>query len=473
MELHFYNTLSRKKEKFQPIESGKVKIYTCGPTVYDFVHIGNLRAYATADLLRRALETAGFEVIHVTNITDVDDKTIKGSQSTGKDLKTFTLFFEKSYLTDISEMNVLSPTHLPHATEYINKMIEYVGKLLQSGHAYSSSDGIYFRIESFPNYGKFANLNHVSVKARIKNDEYDKESPADFALWKFKTLEDGKVSWPAPFGEGRPGWHLECSVMSTDFLGQPFDIHTGGIDLIFPHHTNEIAQSESLAGKSLANLWLHNEFVMIDGEKMSKSLGNIITLREIKDRGFNPLSLRYLFLTTHYRQKQNFTWKALGGAQNALERLVDKLAEDLSPALPKGEGDIKTPPPLEGPPAGRAGVWEGFHIKFNHAINDDLNMPQALAIVWEVVKDISLSLADKQSLIFEFDKVLGLGLQKVVTAREKEIVEIPEKVKKLVSEREELRKKGDFKKADELRKTLFDNGYIVEDVKGGSKIRKS
>ncbi|HEY4506528.1 MAG TPA: cysteine--tRNA ligase, partial [Candidatus Paceibacterota bacterium] len=333
--MKLYNTLSHSLEEFEPIDPANVKIYTCGPTVYGPVHIGNLRTYTVGDILVRALRNQGYKVIHVENITDVDDKTIRSSREKKVSLKEFTSDFTNAYFKDLDNLNILRPTQSPRATEQenITAMIDMISSLIKSGHAYKSEDGVYYRISSDPEYGKLAgkvgpSSEGPTFRSRIKNDEYEKEAVGDFALWKFQTPEDGEVGWDAPFGKGRPGWHIECSAMIHRLLGEPIDIHTGGVDLIFPHHTNEIAQTESAFGDQVANIWLHNEFIQVDGKKMSKSLGNVITLREIIKKGFSPLALRYLFLTTHYRQKQNFTWEALTAAQIALDRLTHLLATD-------------------------------------------------------------------------------------------------------------------------------------------------
>ncbi len=455
MELKLYNTLTKQKDLFKSLEPGKVKMYTCGPTVYDNAHIGNLRAYLTADILRRVLISNGNNVNHISNITDVDDKTIKKSREENKTLANFTQEYTRNYFEDISTLNILKPTESPRATdlENIRVMIAMIEKLIEGKVAYSADDGVYFRVKYSADYGKLAG--GISIGAsRIVNDEYDKENASDFALWKFHALADGDVGWDASFGKGRPGWHIECSAMIHRLLGEPIDVHTGGIDLVFPHNTNEIAQTEAAFGKQIANFWVHNEFMTMEGQKMSKSLGNIITLREIKEKGFVPMALRYLTLMTHYRQKQNFTWEALDAAQTALDRLIE-----ITKVRPSG-------------PEGLTFVTIKWRERFFDAINDDLNTPQALAVVWELVRDTSLSPNDKQVLIFEFDKVLGLDLQKQAQQRQKEISEIPEEVKKIIAERESAREAKDFKKADELRKKIQELGYLLEDTDTGTKIKK-
>ncbi len=443
--LKVYNTLTRKKEIFKPLKDKKVGMYVCGPTIYNYVHIGNLRAYIFADILRRYLEFKGFKVKEVMNLTDVDDKTIKGSQEQGETLRKFTEKYEKAFLKDISALNIKKPEVMPRATEHIKEMVAIIKKLLDKGIAYKTKDGIYFSINKFKDYGKLSKIKLKELKAgaseRVLKDEYDKKSVNDFALWKFYTKEDGNVFWNTELGKGRPGWHIECSAMSTKYLGKSFDIHTGGIDLIFPHHENEIAQSEAAFEKPFVKYWMHNEWVLVDGKKMSKSLGNFYKLKDITEKGFSPLDLRYLFLTKNYREKINFTWKALKTSQTSLQRLKN-IIQSL-------KDDKKTN--------------QEYLKKFEKAMDDDLNTPKALQVVWNFVRDKKA--VGKINTLKKIDLVLGLDLFK------KEEIKIPEKVKELVAERESARKEKNWEKADSLREEIKKLGYRVDDTEEGPKIK--
>jgi len=444
--LKLYNTLTRKKESFKPLKKGSVRMYVCGPTIYNYVHIGNLRAYTFADILRRYLKFKKYKVKEVMNLTDVDDKTIRDSQKSKKSLKEFTKVYEKAFLQDISSMNIEKPEILPRATEHIREMVALVKKLLDKGIAYKADDGIYFSIKRFKGYGKLSGIKAKELKAgaskRVSKDEYDKASVNDFALWKFYTKEDGNVFWDTAIGKGRPGWHIECSAMSSKYLGQPFDIHTGGVDLIFPHHENEIAQSEAATGKKFVKYWLHNEWVLVDGKKMSKSLSNFYKLNDIIVQGFSPLDLRYFFLTKNYRQTLNFTWEALETAKTSIQRLKNIVAE------------LKDDERLN----------QGYVDEFEKAMDDDLNTANALQVLWKLVRDKKAP--GKIQTIKKFDSVLGLKLF------EKEKIKVPAEVKKLVEERESARDKKEWKKADSLRDEIKKLGYEVSDSKDGSVVRK-
>ncbi len=447
--IKFYNTLSRKEEIFQPIYDGKVGVYSCGPTVYNFVHIGNLRTFVFEDILRRAIKANGLQVKQVKNLTDVDDKTIRDSQKAKVSLKEFTEKYSDEFFKDSDALNIERVEVYPKATEHIAEMISLIERLLEKGLAYASDDGVYFAISKFPAYGKLAHLDLDGLKAgasgRVLSDEYEKENVGDFALWKFWDENDGDVKWEAPFGAGRPGWHIECSAMSTKHLGETFDVHTGGIDLLFPHHQDEVAQSEGCTGKPLANYWLHAEHLLVDGKKMSKSLGNFYTLRDVLDKGFDPLALRYLFLGATYRSKLNFTWEALEGAQNALRKL-QVLARELEAS------------------AGKAGKYEQ---DFLEAVNNDLNTPQALAVMWMMLDDASVPSASKAASLLTFDKVLGLKLEDHVGKRR----EVPAEILDLAKQREEARAAKDWQKSDELRDLIISKGFTVEDTPDGQKIR--
>ena len=450
MALKFYNTLSGEKEIFSPIKPPMVRLYQCGPTVYNVAHIGNLRTYITNDILRRTLEYDGFKVNQVMNITDVDDKTIRRSREEKTSLKELTSKYEKIFLSDADSLNILRPASLLRATENIAGMVALIEKLLEIGAAYKASDGIYFDISKAKNYGRLANLKiENSAMSRIINDEYDKENPRDFALWKFRAEEDGEVFFDAPFGVGRPGWHIECSAMAMGALGETLDIHTGGQDLIFPHHTNEIAQSETATGKQFSRFWLHGGFVNMGSDKMSKSLGNIIALKDIIERNFHPLSFRYLALTLHYRTPMRFSWKALEASQTTLLRLIDHFSK-----LAKDVGKINNE----------------YGENFKEFLNDDIDTPQALALVWKLLKDESVAESDKRATLLDFDRVLGFNFEKLKEELKKSAELIPEEIKTLAEERERARKEKDFKKSDELRETINEKGYDIKDMNEGYEI---
>ena len=447
MEIRLQDTLSGEKKIFEPIKQGEVSIYNCGPTVYDSAHIGNFRTFIMADTLRRVFEHNNYKVNQVMNITDVDDKTIRRSQEEKVSLKELTEKYEDLFFTDLNSLNILKPTHTPKATENIQEMISLIERMLENGTAYKSSDGVYFDITKSLNYGKLANLKlENEAKERIANDDYDKTNPRDFSLWKFHTEEDGQVFYEAPFGKGRPGWHIECSAMSMNVLGETIDIHTGGQDLIFPHHTNEIAQSEAVTGRTFVNYWIHGGFITIDGKKMSKSLGNIFTLQTLREKNIDALAFRYFVLGAHYSSMLNFTWEAVEGSETALKRLRIKFQN------------------LKGNDNSVNDSEEKYSDLFNYSINNDLNMPVALAVVSEVLKDQKISDGKKKELILKFDKVLGLDLDKV------EKFEIPENVKILINDRNQARNDKDFAKSDELRQKIEDFGYDVKDTPLGTEV---
>jgi len=460
--MQIYNFLSRKIEEFTPVDPTIVGLYTCGPTVYDYVHIGNWRTFVFEDILKRVLVFNGYKVRHAMNITDIDDKIINKSRELGVEYKDLTAKYEKAFFDDLEKLNILKADIYPRATEYITSMIRIIEVLLEKGFAYKGQDGIYFAVDKFKDYGKLSGLSRKNLKkgARIDSDLYDKESWADFALWKFphskqtrfeKNLQTGfesnEPSWPAPFGEGRPGWHIECSAMSMQYLGgdqsaggRTIDIHTGGVDLLFPHHENEIAQSEAASGKKFVNWWLEGEHLLVEGEKMAKSLGNIFTLADIIRKGFKPLALRYLFLAAHYRSKLNFTWKSLESAQNALDNLRSEVSTWDKPSI----------------------GCAGYENDFRDAVNNDLDMPKALSVMWEMARSDYPTSAKHQSILV-MDKIIGLGLEKI----KKQV--LPKGAKELIEKREELRKQGKFKESDKIRQQLLKMGVEVEDTVEGPK----
>jgi len=444
--MKLFNTLSRKIEEFKPINDLKVGMYTCGPTVYDTAHIGNLRKYICDDLLYRTLKFNGFEVKRVMNITDIDDKTIKKSGGDQQKFDQLTKEYEKSFFVDLDKLNIIKPSteNITRATEYVEKIVDFIEDLIKKGFAYKATDGsTYFSLSKFKDYGKLSGLENREIKvgARVDQDDYDKENPSDFALWKAWHEDDGEIFWETSLGKGRPGWHIECSAMSMDKLGETIDIHTGGVDNIFPHHENEIAQSEARSGKKFVNFWIHNEHLMVDGKKMAKSAGSFYTLKDIEEKGFSPLDFRYLAIGAHYRSKLNFTWEGLESAKNTRERIVRLMLEF------KPQGDSS------GPQNDKSAIE-----RFKNRISDDLDMPGALAVVWDVVRDEQISKSDKWATILEFDKVLGLGLDEITE------VKIPENILELARERKEARENKDYAKSDQLRKEIEKLGWSIEDV---------
>ncbi len=455
--LKFYNTLTRKKEVFKPIKKGRVSLYACGPTVYWFAHIGNLRTYVFEDILKRVLEYNGYKVKHVMNITDVghlvseqdvgEDKIILAAKREKKSAKEIARFYEKEFKKDLKLLNIKPPTIWVRATETIKEQIELIKILEKKGFAYIIDDGVYFDTSKLKTYGRlWPKEMKILPGARVEMVP-GKRNATDFALWKFAKGRKEMV-WDSPWGKGFPGWHTECVVMSKKFLGIPFDIHCGGVDHILIHHTNEIAQAEAAWGKILANYWLHGEFLTVEGKKMAKSLGNIFTLKDLIQKGFDPLSFRYLCLTSHYRKKLNFTFEALKASQNALQSLRQKIQELKSKKEKKKTKKIKT-----------------YQQKFLKAVNDDLNIPKALALCFELISDPTVSREEKYTLLLDFDRVFGLGFEKIKKLK------VPKKIKKLVQLREKYRKLKDFQKADQIREEIKKLGYWVEDTKEGPKIK--
>lgn len=443
--MKLYNYLTRQIEEFQPLNPPKVGFYSCGPTAYDFVHIGNLRTFIFEDILQRVLETNGYEVKRVMNITDIDDKIIKGAKEKGEGIGEFSAPFEKAFFEDLKKLNIKSANVYPKATEHIGHMIKYIDELIKKSLAYVEKDGsLYFDISEFPDYGRLSGVKGRTLKAgaRVKADEYTKDDVSDFALW--KAVEQGEVGFNSPWGKGRPGWHLECSVMSQEYLGQTFDIHAGGVDLIFPHHENEIAQSEGKTTHKFVNFFVEGEHLLVNGQKMAKSAGNFFRIRDLENKRFDPLSFRYLCLTAHYRDKLNFTWKSLQGATNGLNNLREIIRDWEEPKIGCAQ----------------------YEQDFMSAVNSDLNMPQAIAVLWEMVKS-DYPTSAKAKTILEMDKILGLKLDEYLGKP----IEVPDEVMKLVNKREQARKSGDFKESDKLRHTIKKLGYEVEDTASGPKIR--
>lgn len=467
--LRLWNTASRSLEEFSPLRPPHVGLYTCGPTVYWDAHIGNMRAYLFEDILQRTLEIEGYEVRRVINITDVghlttdedegEDKIEVAAKKEGRSAQEVAERYTQRFLDDARKLNIKLPPapYLCKATEHIKEQVDLIRELEKKGFTYATSDGIYFDTSKFPAYGKLGgqNLAEKEEGARIGMN-IEKRNKTDFALWKFSVKksppyeggDEGGVSkrqqeWPSPWGVGFPGWHIECSAMSRKYLGQPFDIHCGGVDHIPVHHENEIAQSEAAYGAPLARYWLHSEFLLVEHQKMSKSLGNVHTLADVTVRGVDPLALRYLYLGTHYRQKQNFTWEALGAAQNALSRLR-WIIRDYDPP------DI--------------GCAE-YEAEFTSALEDDLNTPVALSVLWKLVDDLRYPSKVKSASLVWMDQVLGLSLEELIGKP----FEVPEDVRLLISRREVARKAQDWKTADALRREIEEKGWMLEDATNGTK----
>jgi len=467
--LKLFNTLTRRIEEFKSIKKGKVGLYSCGPTVYNFIHIGNYRAYIANDLLKRYLKYLGFKVKHVMNITDVDDKTIRDSQKAKKTLKEFTDFYLKFFLEDLEALNIEIPDLMPKATEHIEDMVNLIKKIEKKGYAYRVNNSVYFKISKFPNYGELAQLDKQSLKQNADKrlnikDEYEKENVNDFVLWKAWDETDGEVFWQTAIGKGRPGWHIECSAMSMKYLGEHFDIHSGGVDLIFPHHTNEIAQSEAAASKKFVNYWLHNAHLIVNGQKMSKSQGNFYTLKDLKEKKYKPLLLRIILLKTHYRQILNFTFEEFEESRAIALRLINFLI-NLDYVQNKKSNNLKIDHFIE-----------SYRKNFKKAMDNDLNISRAFSVVFDLVNEINKSIAlltvrqakKIKNFIFEIDKVFGF-IEKLYNEYKSLLEEKIEdkKIRQLLKEREKARERKDFRKADFLRQKIAAQGLLIEDLKEG------
>ena len=480
MSLRFHNTLSRSMEEFRPIDPGKVRMYTCGPTIYNYAHIGNYRAYIFEDLLRRYLKYNGYAVTQVMNLTDVDDKTIKTSIAEKKSLKEFTKPYAEAFFEDLRTLNIEPAEKYPAATDHIPEMIALIQKLIEKGVAYTSGDGsVYYSIDKFPGYGCLAHLDKTGLKAgaRVAQDEYDKENLADFALWKAWDEKDGDVAWDSPWGRGRPGWHIECSAMSMKYLGETFDIHTGGVDNIFPHHEDEIAQSEAATGRKFVNYWLHCAHLIVDGKKMSKSLGNFFTLRDLLKKGYTGREIRYLLIATHYRQWLNFTLEGLDGAKTALLRLDEfraRLAEVGGSGV-GGRGGASTSPSSRDPRPSDLPEWaQKAREGFKAALDDDLNISGALGVLFDMVRDGNKALDAKEVTPAEAAAVLSFydGLDAVLGFLKPAATEIDPEIQKLLDERQAARKAKNWAESDRLRDLIASKGWEVKDTAQGAKVRR-
>ena len=464
MSVHFFNTLTRRLEAFQSIEPGRVRFYSCGPTVYNYAHVGNYRAYVFEDLVHRYLEFSGYDVNQVMNLTDVDDKTIRGALEQKKALKDYTRPYIEAFFADLKTLNITPADRYPAATDHIPEMIALIETLVAKGHAYQSEDkSVYYRIDSFPAYGCLACLDKSGMKAgaRVAQDEYEKDNVADFALWKAWDEKDGDVWWDSPWGRGRPGWHIECSAMSMKYLGETFDLHSGGVDNIFPHHDDEIAQSEAATGHKFVNTWLHCAHLVVDGKKMSKKLGNFFTLRDLLDKGFSGREIRYQLLSTHYRQTLNFTLEGLQGARTALARLDEFLARLVNLAGAAA-------------PLARPAWAEEGRARFVAALDQDLNMSEGLAALFDLVRAGNKALdaqgvsageaAAVRALWLDLDRVLGV-LQPPGDAVDAEVAA-------LAQQRQAARVAKNWAESDRLRDEIARRGWVVQDTAQGPKLRK-
>lgn len=468
MKLTFYNTLTRKKEEFHSIDENRVRMYSCGPTVYSYAHIGNFRTYIFMDTLRRVLKYNGYELKHVMNITDVghlesdadegEDKMEKAARKEKKDPYEIANFYTEIFLKDMEKLNIDKPEIITKATENISQMIEYVKEIIKNGYAYETSKGIYFDISKLDKYPVLSNrkLDDQIAGARVDVDP-EKKNPYDFALW-IKAPENHIMKWESPWGLSYPGWHLECSTMGRRFLGEEFDIHTGGVDHIPTHHENEIAQSKGATGKIPAHVWMHCEYLQVDGGKMSKSLGNTYTISQLQEKGISPLAFKLFCFTAHYRNKLNFTFEGAYGAQKALERLYDSYIKNANGVDDVDEDIIKE-----------------YEERFLAYINDDMNMPGAMSVVWEIARNVkkSIKFAD---LLLKFDKVLGLDMKNaenyLLEFKHEESEELPEEIKALVEERKQARAEKNWAKSDEIRDRIISLGYSIKDTKDGIIVKK-
>ncbi|MBI4978033.1 MAG: cysteine--tRNA ligase [Spirochaetes bacterium] len=459
MKLTFHNSLTRREEEFIPIDPKEVKVYSCGPTVYNPAHIGNFRAYVVSDLLHRTLMLAGYNVKLVMNLTDVDDKTIRGAKAANMPLAEYTAKYKQMFFEDMETLRIKKAFKYPAATDHISEMVDIIKKLRDKGHTYEADGSIYFRIDTFTSYGALANLAENKLIAgksgRVANDEYEKENAADFALWKGYTPDDGDVFWETELGKGRPGWHIECSAMSSKYLGTHFDIHTGGVDNKFPHHENELAQSECAFGGKFVNYWLHNEHLIVDGEKMSKSKGNFFTLRDLTAKGYDPLAIRYLLLSSHYRKQLNFTIDGITQASKAIERVNDLIFR------------LKTPSAATGDAAVREKLATARSAFRQHLFND-LNIAGSLGVLFDFIREtnhafssIDRLLADEiLAFLKEVDSVIGCFTFDAGAS-------LAEDVERLIADRTAARKAKDYKKSDEIRDKLKAMGIEIMDTPAG------
>lgn len=467
--LKLYNTLSREKEVLQPLEDNHVRFYTCGPTVYNYAHIGNFRTYVFEDLLRRTIKFFGMKITQAMNLTDVDDKTIKGALAQNITLNEYTKPFIKAFFDDVKTLRIEPVEFYPAATDYIDEMIRLIQLLIDKGYAYVGGDGsVYYAIKKFGHYGCLSHLNLEDLQAgasdRVAADEYDKDHIADFVLWKkYDATRDGQIYWESPFGKGRPGWHLECSAMAMKLLGPTIDLHAGGIDNMFPHHENEIAQSEACSGKTFVKTWLHAEHLIVDNRKMSKSFGNFYTLRDLLEKGYTGVQVRYMLLQTHYKTQLNFTFTGLDAVKTTLQRLNDFVQRLKEIELSGGTGAADTV------------IQEAFQ-KFSEALADDLNISAALAALFDFMREINALMDAGKILKDDAKKVLEL-LQKFDTVLaifdfESAKETIPAELEEALVKRLEARKEKNWALADSLRDFIHSKGYVIEDTPAGARLKK-
>lgn len=469
MKMSIFNTLTRKVEEIKPIKKGEIGMYSCGPTVYGRAHVGNMRAYIFADTLRRVLEYYGYKVKHVMNITDVghltsdadsgEDKMQKSAREERLSAWDISKKYTELFFEDEKELNIIMPSVVCNATDHIKEQIELIKSLEKKGYTYKTSDGIYFDTAKFKKYRDLAKLNIEGLQAGKRIDVGEKKNKTDFALWKFSGEDEKRdMEWESPWGKGFPGWHIECSAMSMRYLGDNFDIHTGGIDHIPIHHTNEIAQSESSTGKKFVNYWVHSEFLVLgEQEKMSKSLGNVINLDTIKEKGFTPMDYRYLCLGVQYRKRLIFGEDVLKSAANSMQRLRNKIIE------------IKEENPKKIELSKLSSESKKYLEEFKESVFNDLNTPKALAVMWNMLSDNEISNSEKYNLILDFERVLGLGLDKI----KREEIKIDNKLQKLLDKREEFRKQKKWQEADKIRDEILAEGYVILDTGEGPKLEKS
>jgi len=460
-----HNTMTRTREEFVPLEEGKVGLYTCGPTIYNFAHIGNFRAYVFEDLLRRYLEYRGYEVTHVMNLTDVEDKLIRTCRETGEPLQAITKRYAQAFFEDVDTLGIRRAHVYPAATDHIDEMIALIKTLRDRGHTYEHNGSIYFKLDTFANYGRLSHMDlrelQVGASGRVDADEYDPEHAHDFALWKAWDEEDGDVFWETDLGKGRPGWHVECSAMSIKYLGESFDVHCGGVDNIFPHHENEIAQSECATGRSFVKYWMHCAHLVVEGKKMSKSLGNFFTLRDLLDKGIDPLAIRWVLVATHYRQPNNFSFDAVDAARQSLARIRDfriRLGEA------RGEG------------ADLDGECAACEQALVEAMDDDLNISGGLGAVFDFVRNVNRLLDESAvgeagarnalALLDRLDQVTGILAPSLEEAAPADVLD-------RVKARQEARRAKDFAQADALRDELLAEGWVIEDTADGPRVKRA
>src|SRR5215831_21152556 len=462
--LKLTNTLTGTPETFTPQDNSTVRMYACGPTVYDYVHIGNLRTYVFEDVLRRHLSSK-WKVQHVMNITDIDDKIIQRSIETGKDIKSYTAPFTQAFFEDCAKLRIQKPEIIASATEHIDEMIELVDRLLKKGYAYREGDSMYYRISQFGDYGRLSHLDKRELKigARIDADEYEKEQPRDFVLWK-APKDPKEPRWHAPFGEGRPGWHLECSAMAMKHLGETLDLHCGAVDLIFPHHENEIAQSEAVTGHPFVRFWVHGEHLLVNGEKMAKSKGNFYTLRDLLEEGYDPLTIRYLLVSVRYRKQLNFTFDGLKEAKATLDRIKEFVFQLSTAKLKAGRNDKV------------AALITAAREQFEAALDDDLNTSAALAALLVLIKESNVALdegellQDDRTEIFQWLRVVDERL--AIIPPMEQLVQGDEEIEPLIASYSEARRNRDFATSDRIRKELLDHGVLIQDTREGTRWRR-